>query len=135
MGTRAGHPGAPRKGLPDHVADQKVFLGAHRKPRLDRAVAGRGHVRFAGAAHLVFGTYPCCLWPTARVLVRAASGRQRLDVLGAWDAAARPPTTVTNTTAVNTDTMCDLLRAVAARGWQVRSPWSRVTPGIDGTTS
>ncbi len=68
------------------------------------------------AAHFVFGTYLCCLWSVARVFVRAASGRQRLNVLGAWDAATRALTTVTNTTVVNTDTMCDLLRAVAARG-------------------
>jgi hypothetical protein len=111
-----GRPGAPKKDLPDHVADQKVFLDTQLKPRLDRAVAGRGHVLFVDAAHFVFGTYLCCLWSVARVFVRAASGRQRFNVLGAWDAVTRTLTTVTNTTVVNTDTMCDLLRAVAARG-------------------
>lgn len=68
------------------------------------------------AAHFVYGTYLCCLWSVLRVYVRAASGRQRFNVLGAWDAVARTLTTVTNTTVVNTDAMCDLLRAVAARG-------------------
>ena len=68
------------------------------------------------AAHFVFGTDLCCLWSILRVFVRAASGRQRFNVLGAWDAVARTLTAVTNTTVVNTDTMCDLLRAVAARG-------------------
>ncbi len=67
------------------------------------------------AAHFVYGTYLCGLWSIARVFVRAASGRQRFNVLGAWDAVTRTLTTVTNTTVVNTDTMCDLLRAVAAR--------------------
>lgn len=86
------------------------------KPRLDRAVAGRGHVLFVDAAHFVYGTYLCCLWSVVRVFVRAASGRQRFNVLGAWDAVARVLTTVTNTAVVNADTMCDLLRAVAARG-------------------
>ena len=93
-----------------------MFLDRERKPRLDRAVAGRGHVLFVDAAHFVSGTYLCCLWSIVRVFVRAASGRQRFNVLGAWDTAARTLTTVTNTTVVNTDTMCDLLRAVAARG-------------------
>jgi transposase len=93
-----------------------VFLDTELKPRLDRAVAGRGHVLFVDAAHFVFGTFLCCLWSIARVFVRAASGRQRFNVLGAWDAVARTLVTVTNTTVVNTDTMCDLLRAVAARG-------------------
>ncbi len=50
------------------------------------------------------------------MFVRAASGRQRFNVLGAWDAVTRTLTTVTNTTVVNTDTLCELLRAVAARG-------------------
>ena len=51
-----------------------------------------------------------------RVFVKAASGRQRFNVLGAWNAVTREIVTITNTTVVNTDTMCDLLRAVAARG-------------------
>lgn len=116
MATGPGHPGAPKKSLPDHVADQKAFLESPLKPRLDRAVAGGGHVLFVDAAHFVYGTYLCCLWSILRVFVRAASGRQRFNVLGAWDAVTRTLTTVTNTTVVNTDTMCDLLRAVASRG-------------------
>ena len=71
---------------------------------------------FVDAAHFVFGTFLCCLWSITRVFVPAASGRQRLNVLGAWDAVTRRLLTVTNTTAVNTDTMCMLLRAIAAEG-------------------
>ena len=86
------------------------------KPRLDAAVAGRGHVLFVDAAHCVYGTYLCCLWSILRVFVRAASGRQRFNVLGAWDAVTRTFVSVTNTTVVNTDTMCELLRKIAAVG-------------------
>ena len=86
------------------------------KPRLDAAVAGRGHVLFVDAAHCVYGTYLCCLWSILRVFVRAASGRQRFNVLGAWDAVTRAFVSVTNTTVVNTDTMCELLRKIAATG-------------------
>jgi len=50
----------------------------------------------------------------ARLFVRAASGRQRFNVLGAWNAVTRQLTALTNTTVVNTDTMCALLRAIAA---------------------
>ena len=63
----------------------------------------------------MFGTCLCCLWSILRVYVRAASGRQRFNVLGAWDAVDRTLTTVTNTTVVNTETMCQLLRKVAAQ--------------------
>jgi transposase len=83
---------------------------------LDAAVAGRGHVLFVDAAHCVYGTYLCCLWSILRVFVRAASGRQRFNVLGAWDAVTRTFVSVTNTTVVNTDTMCELLRKIAAVG-------------------
>ena len=86
------------------------------KPRLDAAVAGRGHVLFVDAAHCVYGTYLCCLWSILRVFVRAASGRQRFNVLGAWNAVTRAFVSVTNTTVVNTDTMCELLRKIAAAG-------------------
>ena len=66
------------------------------------------------AAHFAYGTYLCRLWAIARQFVRAASGRQRFNVLGAWNAVTRRLLTVTNTTVVNTDTMCQLLRAIAA---------------------
>jgi transposase len=102
--------------LPEHVREQREFLEGELKPRLDKAVAGRGHVLFVDAAHFVYGTFLCCLWSIARMYVRAASGRQRFNVLGAWNAATRELITITNTTVVNTDTMCELLRAVAARG-------------------
>jgi transposase len=102
--------------LAEHVADQRRFLDGQLRPRLDAALAGDGHVLFVDAAHFVFGTFLCHLWSIARVYVRAASGRQRLNVLGAWDAVTRQLTMVTNTTVVNTQTMCELLRAVAARG-------------------
>ena len=86
------------------------------KPRLDAAVAGEGHVFFVDAAHFVFGTFLCCLWSFTRIFVRAASGRQRFNVLGAWNAVTRELIAVTNTATVNTETMCELLRKIAALG-------------------
>ena len=71
---------------------------------------------FVDAAHFVFGTFLCCLWSFTRLFVRAASGRQRFNVLGAWNAVTRTMVSVTNTTVVNTDTMCGLLRKIAAQG-------------------
>ncbi len=102
--------------MPEHVREQREFLDNELKPKLDAARAGRGHVLFVDAAHFVYGTFLCCLWSIVRVFVRAASGRQRFNVLGAWNAVTRELITITNTTVVNTDTMCELLRAVASRG-------------------
>jgi transposase len=102
--------------LAEHVDIQAKFLETDLKPCLDAAVAGRGHVFFVDAAHFVFGTFLCCLWSFARIFIRAASGRQRFNVLGAWNAVTRELITVTNTTVVNTETMCELLRKIAALG-------------------
>lgn len=93
-----------------------MFHDTQLKPRLDAAAAGRGHVYFVDAAHFVFGTYLCCLWSFVRIFVRAASGRQRFNVLGAWNAITRQLVAVTNTTVVNTETMCELLGKIAALG-------------------
>jgi transposase len=98
------------------VREQREFLDNELKPKLDAALAGRGHVLFVDAAHFVYGTFLCCLWSIVRIFVRAASGRQRFNVLGAWNAVTRELITITNTTVVNTDTMCELLRTVASRG-------------------
>jgi hypothetical protein len=84
------------------------------RPALAAAQAGQGHVFFVDAAHFVFGTFLCCLWSFTRLFVRAASGRQRFNVLGAWNAVTRELVAVTNTTVVNTTTMCELLREIAA---------------------
>jgi hypothetical protein len=102
--------------LSEHVQTQRDFLDTELKPRLDEAQAGRGHVFFVDAAHFVFGTFLCCLWSFARIFVRAASGRQRFNVLGAWNAVTRQLVAVTNTAVVNTETMCELLRKIAAMG-------------------
>ena len=102
--------------MAEHVETQSQFLRDELKPRLDAAVAGEGHVFFVDAAHFVFGTFLCCLWSFSRIFVRAASGRQRFNVLGAWNAATRQLIAVTNTTVVNTETMCELLRKIAASG-------------------
>ena len=110
-------PRAAQKNLAEHNRIQADFLETGLKPRLDAALAGDGHVFFVDAAHFVFGTFLCCLWSFARIFVRAASGRQRFNVLGAWDAVTRQNSiAVTNTTVVNTETMCQLLREIAARG-------------------
>ena len=102
--------------MAEHIEAQATFHDAELKPRLDAALAGDGHVFFVDAAHFVFGTFLCCLWSFQRIFVRAASGRQRFNVLGGWNAVTRELIAVTNTTVVNTETMCELLRRIAALG-------------------
>ena len=98
------------------MKEQAAFLAEKLQPRLEEAKAGKRQVFFVDAAHCVFGTFLCCLWSFARLFVRAASGRQRFNVLGALNAVTRELIAVTNTTVVNTETMCALLRKIAERG-------------------
>ncbi len=113
MAACAGHSGPPKKSLAEHVAIQTDFLEKELNPILEAAQQGKGHVFFVDAAHFVYGTFLCCLWSFVRQYVRAASGRQRFNVLGAWNAITKQLVSVTNTTVVNTETMCQLLREIA----------------------
>lgn len=98
------------------MKEQAAFREGKLEPVLEDAKAGKGHVFFADAAHCVYGTFLCCLWSFVRLFVRAASGRQRFNILGAWDAVTRELVSVTNTTVVNALTMCELLEKIAAKG-------------------
>ncbi len=102
--------------MDEHIETQAEFLDKELKPKLDVAQAGNGHVLFVDAAHFVHGTYLCNMWSFTRLFIRSASGRQRFNVLGAWNAVTRELISVTNTTVVNTETMCELLRKIAAVG-------------------
>jgi len=56
------------------------------------------------------------LWCFARVLVRAPSGRQRFNVLGALHAVTHQLITVTNDSYINATSVCELLEKIAALG-------------------
>src|SRR5262249_11797074 len=128
-----GIPCPPKKDLPDHIREQKHFLDAQMQPRLDEAVAGGRHVFFVDAAHFVFGAFLCCLWSLTRVFVKAASGRQRFNVLGAWNAVTRELLTITNTTAVTPRRCATCSGRWRPGGWSVRSHWFWTTPATSGT--
>lgn len=81
-------------------------------PRLEEARAGKRRLYFVDAAHFVFGTYLCSLWCLVRLWIPAASGRQRFNVLGAYDAISREMISITNSESVNTETMCDLVQLI-----------------------
>ena len=98
--------------MEEHALDQKEFLDHELNPRLDEAKAGKRRVYFVDAAHFVFGTCLCSLWCMVRLWIPAASGRQRFNVLGAYDAISREMISITNTESVNTETMCDLVQLI-----------------------
>jgi transposase len=70
-------------------------------------------VFFIDAAHFVMGSFLGWVWCLTRYFLRAASGRQRYNVLGALNAVTLQVTTLTNTTYINAVSVCELLSRLA----------------------
>ena len=106
-------PVPPKKTIPEHAREQAAFLRDRLEPRLEQARRCSRQVYFVDAAHFVFAPFLGCLWCTARLFVRAASGRKRHNVPGAFDAVTHRLIRVTNQGYINAESVCALLRAVA----------------------
>ena len=104
----------PKKTVEEHVATQAEFLQDKLEPVLAESRAEQRDVFFVDAAHFVRGSYLCCVWCWVRLMIRGASGRQRYNVLGAWNAVRRQLIRVGNATRVSSDTMVELLEKIAA---------------------
>jgi hypothetical protein len=93
---------------------RRLFLKTELEPRLAEAQAGRRAVFFADAAHFVLGSFLGWLWCMTRVFVRASSGRQRYNVLGAINAVTLELVRVANDGYITATTVCALLGQLAA---------------------
>ena len=105
-----------QKNLAEHAAVQDEFLKTKLEPRLRQARAGKRQVYFVDAAHFVLGSYFGWVWAAAAVFLKAAAGRQRYSVLGAWDAVKNTLLTVTTEATVTAATVSELLERVARAG-------------------
>jgi len=56
------------------------------------------------------------VWCKTRLFVKAASGRQRYNVLGAFNAISHELIRVTNTSYITAETVCELLHKIASSG-------------------
>lgn len=79
-------------------------------PAIEAAAKGKTHLFFVDAAHFVLGPFVCCLWCVARLFIRAASGRNRINVLGAVHAITKKVITLCNTTYITADTLMEFLK-------------------------
>jgi transposase len=78
------------------------------EPRLAEAHAGERAVFFVDAAHFVFGAFLGYIWGFARCWLKAPSGRQRFNVLGALNAITHEVITVTTLPYINSESVCQL---------------------------
>jgi transposase len=94
--------------------EQAEFLKTKLKPRLCQAQRGQRTVLFVDAAHFVFGPFLGYLWCLVRLLVPGPSGRKRYNVLAALNAVSHEVVRVANHSYINAESVCDLLRQIAA---------------------
>ena len=95
------------------VEKQEAFLKNELQPRLEEARTGNRILYFVDAAHFVFAPFLGFLWCFTRLFVKAPSGRQRFNVLGAINAVTHELLTVTNNAYINAESVCELLRKIA----------------------
>ena len=62
----------------------------------------------------MLGAFLGILWSYSRLFVRASAGRRRFNVLGALNAITHELVTVTNDTYITAESVCELLRRIAA---------------------
>jgi transposase len=101
----------PAKADPD---EQAAYVKEKLEPRLAEAQAGKRAVFFVDAAHFVLAPFLGFLWSLTRVFIQAPAGRQRFNVLGALNALTHELITVTNDTYITAESLCALLKKLAA---------------------
>jgi|SRR3989339_422437 len=97
------------------VEKQKIFLKEELEPRIEQAKKGERHLLFVDAAHFVLAAFLGFLWCFTRVIIKSPSGRQRFNVLGAFDAMTQELVTVTNNTYINALSMIDLMEKLITK--------------------
>ena len=94
---------------------QKEFKENVLEPKLNEALAGLCAVFFVDASHFVLAPFLGIVWCFARLFVKAPSGRQRFNVLGALNAVTKEMLTVCNDSYITAQEVCQLLDQLAAQ--------------------
>lgn len=95
------------------IEAQEKFIKEELEPRIAESQAGKRTLFFVDAAHFVLAPFLGFLWSFTRVFVKAPSGRQRFNVLGALNGLTHELITVTNNSYINSDSVCELLVKIA----------------------
>ena len=95
--------------------EQDSFKKNELEPILAEARAGQRAVFFVDAAHFVFGAFVSMVWCFRCCWIKAPAGRKRFNVLGALNAITHEVITVTNTTYINSESVCQLLHRISAQ--------------------
>lgn len=95
------------------ITKQEKFLHEELQPKLEEARSGKRTVFFVDASHFVLSAFLGFVWCFVRIFIKTPSGRQRFNVLGALNAITHEVITITNTTYINAQSVCELLKKLA----------------------
>jgi len=88
---------------------QRQWVKSTLEPAIKEAQNGECHLLFMDAAHFILEPFICALWCIARLFVKASSGRNRINVLGAVNAITKEIITLSNTTYISAETIVSFL--------------------------
>ena len=95
---------------------QRDFYDGTLHPLMEKAKAGEIQLLFMDAAHFVHGSdFLGYVYSKTRRLTKTFSGRKRHNILGALDFVTKKVITVTNDSYINAESVCDILRTIAAQ--------------------
>ena len=89
---------------------QHEWVGTTLKPVTEAAHKGEVHLLFMDAAHFTLQPFLCSLWSKTRIFIKAAAGRNRINVLGAVNAITKEVSTYTNTTYICANCLIEFLK-------------------------
>jgi transposase len=89
---------------------QREWVEKELKPVIRQAKEGKCHLLFMDAAHFILQPFICAVWCIVRMFIKASSGRNRINVLGAVNAMTREITTLTNTSYITAETIIEFLK-------------------------
>ena len=82
------------------------------QPQIEEARTGKRELLFVDASHFVLAAFLGYLWSFVRIFVKSPSGRQRYNVLGAFNAISHELFTVTNDTYINANSVISLMKQI-----------------------
>ena len=92
------------------VEKQQQWMKTTLNPAIKEAQNGECHLLFMDAAHFILQPFICALWCVTRLFIKASSGRNRINVLGAVNAITKEVITLSNTTYISAETIVAFLK-------------------------
>lgn len=89
---------------------QREWVKTKLEPAIKEAQSGACHLLFVDAAHFILQPFICSLWCAMRLFIKAASGRNRINVLGAVNAITKEVITLSNTTYITAETIVAFMK-------------------------